>query len=44
VVRREEKKQTRRKDVDYDDSAKADFNPQELRIQRYAALNIFMCR
>jgi len=37
MVRREEKKQTRRKDGDCDDSAKAAFNPQELRSHRYTA-------
>jgi len=39
MVRREEKKLTRRKDVELDviDSSKVSFNPQELRSQRFVA-------
>jgi len=39
MVRREEKKSTRRKEADCEvvDSAKVDFNPHELRNQRFVA-------
>jgi len=41
MVRREEKKQIRKKDAEYDDPGKVGFNPQELRTQRYAAQDMF---